>query len=156
LLAAWLCCKQLCIISTDWGGFIMHAKNTNTAMHFTHGNYRYRLPGMQLIRPMTLTGTISPVISGTILAAQYGPIHFDLFAVMLIASVLLQGATIIFNDYYDFSYGQDRDKWIPEHEGASRHGPLHHKTPYIALAMLGAAAILGLWLAIHSSLWIIL
>lgn len=134
----------------------MCADKADAAADLTHDKYRYRYSWLHLIRPMTLTGTINPVIVGTILAAQYDTVRYDVFTVMLIAAVLVQSATNIFNDFFDFLYGQDQDKWILEHQATSRHGPFHHKTPYIALSMLGMAAILGLWLAMHSSVWIIL
>src|SRR5699024_7091872 len=37
-----------------------------------------------------------------------------------------------------------------EHQATSRHGPFHHKTPYIAWSRLGMPPILGWWLPLHS------
>ena len=117
--------------------------------------FYYRFSWLHLTRPLTFTGTISPVIVGTLFAAYQGSIRFDLFVAMLMASVLIQAATNMFNDYFDLLNGQDKEKWIVGEGIESVHGPAHHQLPYAAGALLTAAAIVGLWLAQQSSFWII-
>ena len=60
----------------------------------------------QLMRPHTLTAAVVPVLVGTAAAKIYllGEDHlkFSLFLAMLLACLLIQAATNMFNEYYDF------------------------------------------------------
>ncbi|MBP1947912.1 prenyltransferase [Virgibacillus litoralis] len=127
---------------------------TQIAMDFRSDKYYYRSSWFQLVRPMTLTGTLTPVLVGTGVAATQGPIQFDVFFALLFAALLIQAATNLFNDYYDFRNGQDQDKWTLNH--ADAHGPSHAVVPYAAGSMLGITIIIGAWLAFMSSFWVIL
>jgi len=115
--------------------------------------YYYRASWLQLFRPMTLTGTITPILVGTGLAALQGGFRVDVFLAMLMAALFIQSATNLFNDYYDFQHGQDHDKWIADASAA--RGPAHHTVPYLAITMICAAVIIGFWLAVQSTFWII-
>ena len=60
-----------------------------------------------LMRPHTLTASIVPVLVGTATAKLFllgsqDRIKFSLFLAMLIACLLIQAATNMFNEYYDF------------------------------------------------------
>ena len=60
-----------------------------------------------LMRPHTLTASIVPVLVGTATAKLFllgsqDHIKFSLFLAMLIACLLIQAATNMFNEYYDF------------------------------------------------------
>ncbi|TFJ93351.1 prenyltransferase [Lentibacillus salicampi] len=123
------------------------------AVHNKKNVYYYRASSLQLFRPITLTGSITPILSGTGLAVIQGSFRINIFVVMLAASLLVQSATNLFNDFYDFRYGQDHDKWTADVSEA--HGPAHHIVPYIAVTMLGFAVLLGIWLAMQSTFWII-
>ncbi|MEN1967277.1 1,4-dihydroxy-2-naphthoate octaprenyltransferase [Lentibacillus sp. N15] len=114
--------------------------------------YVYRFSWIQLARPMTFTGTISPILAGTGLAALKGQINLGNFIILLLATLLIQTATNMLNDYYDFRNGQDQEKWTVK----SETGPAHQAVPVIAGTLLVIAALLGMWLAIHSTPWIIL
>jgi len=62
----------------------------------------------RLARPFSLTASAVPVLVGTAVAfATTGLRSPDLFAAMLVASVLIQIATNMFNEYYDFKHGLD-------------------------------------------------
>ncbi|SFD95934.1 1,4-dihydroxy-2-naphthoate prenyltransferase [Lentibacillus persicus] len=115
--------------------------------------YYYRASWIQLFRPMTLTGTITPILTGTGMAAFQGGVRFNIFAAMLIAALFVQSATNLFNDYYDFKHGQDQGKWTSDPLDA--HGPAHHIVPYIAASLLSVAVIIGAWLAVQSTWWIV-
>ncbi|TRM13104.1 1,4-dihydroxy-2-naphthoate octaprenyltransferase [Lentibacillus cibarius] len=115
--------------------------------------YYYRASWLQLFRPMTLTGTITPILVGTGIAAMHESIRFSVFLAMLIASLLIQSATNLFNDYYDFQHGQDKAKWTTDQSSAS--GPPHAAVLYTAILMISAAVLIGAWLAYQSSIWII-
>jgi 1,4-dihydroxy-2-naphthoate polyprenyltransferase len=56
----------------------------------------------QLTRPHTLTAAFVPVLLGTALALPLTSIHLGLFIAMLLACLLIQAATNMFNEYYDF------------------------------------------------------
>ncbi len=127
---------------------------TLITMDLRSDKYYYRSSWFQLIRPMTLTGTLTPVLVGTGIAASKGPIQFDVFFALLFAALLIQSATNLFNDYYDFRNGQDQDKWTLNPSDA--HGPSHAVVPYAAGLMLVIAIIIGAWIAFTSSLWVIL
>lgn len=113
--------------------------------------YRYRSSWIQLLRPLTWSGTIMPAFAGTLLAAQRGSIQWSVFIVFLIASLLVQMSVNIFNDYFDFQKGQDAEKW--DVNGA---GPAFSTLPKIGMVLLIAAGILGTWLAFASSVWILI
>jgi 1,4-dihydroxy-2-naphthoate octaprenyltransferase len=66
----------------------------------------------QLTRPHTLTASFVPVFLGTMIAISYTDIHWPLFFAMLFASMLIQAATNMFNEYYDFARGLDNEKSV--------------------------------------------
>ncbi|OQP06707.1 1,4-dihydroxy-2-naphthoate prenyltransferase [Geobacillus sp. 46C-IIa] len=101
---------------------------------------------MLLMRPATWSGTISPVLAATALAAKKGAVRIEVLLAMLAASVLIQSAVNMLNDYFDRLRGQDRDKWTNGHG----HGPAHRSIPAVAGAMLAAAVMLGVYLAWQS------
>ncbi|TGJ54880.1 1,4-dihydroxy-2-naphthoate polyprenyltransferase, partial [Ligilactobacillus ruminis] len=66
----------------------------------------------QLMRPHTLTAAVVPVLVGTAAAKIYllgseDHLKFSLFLAMLLACLLIQAATNMFNEYYDFKKGLD-------------------------------------------------
>lgn len=61
----------------------------------------------ELIRPHTLTAAFVPVLLGTVLAFLDGKMNVLLLAAMMVASILIQAATNLFNEYYDFKRGLD-------------------------------------------------
>src|SRR5690625_4446522 len=101
-------------------------------------HFYYRHSWFQLLRPLTLTGTISPIVAGTIFASYKGQIELKYFFAVLVASLLVQMSVNILNDYFDFQNGQDHEKWVEE-EGL-RRGPAHSSLPIIASVMLFFAA----------------
>ena len=117
-------------------------------------NWSYRFSWVHLMRPLTFTGTLSPVLAGTVLAAKKGHVRADMFAAMLVAALLVQAATNMLNDYFDVLRGQDRDKWAAPGDPSFGRGPAHHVVPAVAGVMLSAAVLLGAYLAWHSRLWI--
>ena len=59
------------------------------------------------IRPRTLGASLIPVLVGLAAASRGGPIDASIAALTLIAALLLQIATNLANDYYDFVRGVD-------------------------------------------------
>lgn len=66
----------------------------------------------RMIRPHTLTASFAPVFIGTMIASLETGLHFGLFIAMLLASMLIQAATNMFNEYYDFKKGLDNDQSV--------------------------------------------
>lgn len=133
----------------------MHANILMESKQNEQHRYYYKNSWLQLIRPMTLTGIISPILVGTGLAFLNGHFQMNLLFALFISALLIQSATNVLNDYYDFKYGQDKEKWAKQND-ASSHGPSHETLPYIASGMLIVATIFGLYLAFSSTLWVIL
>ncbi|QIZ66150.1 prenyltransferase [Geobacillus subterraneus] len=106
----------------------------------------YRFSWFHLMRPPTWSGTISPVLAATALAAKKGAVRIEVLLAMLAASVLIQSAVNMLNDYFDRLRGQDDDKWTNGHG----HGPAHRSIPAVAGAMLAVAVALGAYLAWQS------
>lgn len=62
----------------------------------------------RLLRPHALTASLVPVLLGTVYAyTVVEHIRWPLFLAMLLASFLIQTATNLFNEYYDYVRGLD-------------------------------------------------
>ncbi|GAB3057189.1 UbiA family prenyltransferase [Virgibacillus ainsalahensis] len=134
----------------------MGTKNENLLIDFNPDHYYYRNTWFELMRPMTLSGTITPVLVGTGFAGVTGPIRLDIFIALLISALFIQTATNVLNDYYDFKYGQDKEKWILTNDSNSNHGPAHHLLPFVAGLMFIISILIGLWLAFSTTMWVML
>src|SRR5690625_7527045 len=66
----------------------------------------------RLLRPHTLTASFIPVFIGTMLAFINHSFHVLVFLSMLLASILIQAATNLFNEYYDYVHGLDNEKSV--------------------------------------------
>ncbi|ATN03184.1 1,4-dihydroxy-2-naphthoate polyprenyltransferase [Staphylococcus capitis] len=114
----------------------------------------------QLMRPHTLTAAVIPVLVGTATAKLYllgseDHLKFSLFLAMLLACLLIQAATNMFNEYYDFKKGLDDHNSVGIGGAIVRNGMSPKLVMNIAIAFYIIAALLGIFLAIQSSFWII-
>src|SRR5690625_3640272 len=67
----------------------------------------------RLMRPPTLTASFVPVFIGTMAAfVELNTIHIPLFIAMLLAALLIQAATNMFNEYYDYVRGLDTEQSV--------------------------------------------
>lgn len=107
----------------------------------------YRYSWIRLVRPMTWSGTIAPVLIGTALAYQRGRIQIFNCIVMLVAALLVQSTTNMLNDYFDFQKGQDTEDWESSEVSNVHHPITRHKIRVVSLMMIAVSTILGLWLA---------
>lgn len=108
----------------------------------------------QLTRPHTLTAGFVPVLIGTALALQTGNVQIPLFIAMLIASLLIQSATNMFNEYYDFKRGLDNENSVGIGGAIVREG-IHPKTVLnAALALYAIALLIGIYICAASSWWL--
>ena len=109
-----------------------------------------------LTRPHTLTASFVPVFLGTTIAltVEEQPIHFPLFFAMLVASMLIQAATNMFNEYYDYKLGLDNEQSVGIGGTIVRHGVAPSTIMAIALSFYGIALLLGIYICAMSSWWL--
>lgn len=108
----------------------------------------------RLLRPHTLTASFVPVFVGTMLAFLEGSVHIILFLSMLMASILIQAATNMFNEYYDFVRGLDTEDSVGIGGTIVRDGIQPKTVLNLALAFFGIAILLGVYISAESSWWI--
>ena len=110
----------------------------------------------QLTRPHTLTAAFAPVFLGTMIALAYGNgvLHFLLFFAMLIASILIQMATNMFNEYYDFKRGLDTKDSVGIGGAIVRNGVKPKTVLNIALVLYGISILIGIYICMMTS-WLL-
>ena len=109
-----------------------------------------------LMRPHTLTASFVPVFLGTTIAltVEEETINVPLFFAMLVASMLIQAATNMFNEYYDYKLGLDHEHSVGIGGTIVRHGVAPNKIMAIALSFYSIALLLGIYICAMSSWWI--
>ncbi|WP_407271928.1 1,4-dihydroxy-2-naphthoate polyprenyltransferase [Radiobacillus sp. PE A8.2] len=110
----------------------------------------------RLLRPHTLTASFVPVFIGTMLAVLDQSFHLLLFLAMLLASMLIQSATNMFNEYYDFKRGLDNENSVGIGGTIVRDGVAPKTVLRLALSFFGTSILLGVYICIQSNWWIAL
>lgn len=110
----------------------------------------------QLTRPHTLTASFAPVFLGTMVAIRDTQIDWILFTAMLIASLLIQAATNMFNEYYDFARGLDNEKSVGIGGAIVRNGVKPKTVLGLAFILYGIAGILGIYICMQTTWWLLL
>lgn len=111
----------------------------------------------RLLRPHTLTASFVPVFVGTMFALIHdNTFHVGLFLAMLVASILIQAATNMFNEYYDYVRGLDTEKSVGIGGTIVRDGVAPKTVLQLAFIFFGIAILLGIYICIESSWWIAL
>ncbi|HLR67854.1 1,4-dihydroxy-2-naphthoate polyprenyltransferase [Virgibacillus alimentarius] len=108
----------------------------------------------RLLRPHTLTASFVPVFVGTMFAFNDGTIEIRLFLAMLLASILIQAATNMFNEYYDFIRGLDNEQSVGIGGTIVRDGIAPKTILNLAFTFFGIAILLGVYICMESSWWI--
>ena len=108
----------------------------------------------RLLRPHTLTASFIPVFIGTLLAFIDGSSNVMLFLAMLIASILIQSATNMFNEYYDYKLGLDTEDSVGIGGTIVRDGVSPKTVLNLAFIFFGIAILLGVYICMESSWWI--
>lgn len=108
----------------------------------------------QMTRPHTLTAAFVPVLLGTALALKSGNIHFGLFFAMLLASLLIQAATNMFNEYFDYKRGLDNEHSVGIGGTIVRDGIKPKTVLNLAFVFYGIALLLGIYICANSSWWL--
>lgn len=109
-----------------------------------------------LLRPHTLTAAFIPVTLGTVLALPSGQIHVGLFLAMLFASMFIQIATNMFNEYFDYVRGLDNEKSVGIGGAIVRNGVKPKTVLGLAYALFALSLLLGIYICMMSSWWIAL
>lgn len=111
----------------------------------------------RMTRPHTLTASFVPVVVGTaVVAPRVEHLRFDLFFAMLIASMLIQIATNLFNEYYDYKRGLDTEESVGIGGSIVRDGFRPGTILVFALSLYGIAALLGLYICLETTWWLLL
>jgi len=108
----------------------------------------------QLTRPHTLTASFVPVFLGTMIAISHTTIDWLLFLAMLIASMLIQAATNMFNEYYDFARGLDNEKSVGIGGAIVRNGVTPKTVLILAFILYGISILLGIYICIETT-WLL-
>lgn len=111
---------------------------------------------LMLTRPHTLTASFVPVFVGTASVLLFADIRWGMFFLMLIATVLIQSATNMFNEYYDFKRGLDSHESVGIAGAIVRNGMSPRLVLTIALIFYGIAAVIGIIITVNSSWWILI
>jgi len=106
------------------------------------------------MRPHTLTASIMPVLIGTAIALGERGIDLILFAVVLLASILIQSAVNMFNEYFDFKRGLDTKDSVGiggviVHDEISKRVVLDMAELFFVISIL-----LGVYICIKTSWWV--
>ncbi|HET7628939.1 MAG TPA: 1,4-dihydroxy-2-naphthoate polyprenyltransferase [Bacillales bacterium] len=110
----------------------------------------------RLLRPHTLTAGFIPVLVGTSLSLSFGTIDIPLFLAMLAASLLIQSATNMFNEYYDYKLGLDTENSVGIGGTIVRDGVKAETVLTLAFAFFGAALLIGVYICAQTSWWLAL
>lgn len=109
----------------------------------------------QLTRPHTLTASFAPVFLGTMIALHYSSIDWVLFLAMLVASLLIQAATNMFNEYYDFARGLDNENSVGIGGAIVRNGVKPKTVLALALLLYIIAAAIGIYICSQTTWWLL-
>lgn len=108
----------------------------------------------RMLRPFTLTASVVPTLIGSGLALAEGHWHWALFASFLAASVLIQAATNLFNEYFDYDRGLDSEEMVGI-AGTIVHDGVRPRTVLnLAFGFVGLAVLLGLYICATTSWWV--
>jgi len=110
----------------------------------------------KLLRPFTLTASVIPVLIGSGLAFSKGFFHPLLFWGFLIASMLIQSATNMFNEYFDYKRGLDTKEMVGIAGTIVRDGVRPRTVLTLAWLFMVIAIGLGVYICAITSWWIAL
>lgn len=108
----------------------------------------------RMLRPFTLTASLTPTLVGSGLALAAGHWRWGLFIAFLVAALLIQAATNMFNEYFDYARGLDSEKMVGI-AGTIVHDRIPARTVLsLAFGFVGAALLLGLYISAATSWWV--
>ncbi len=99
-------------------------------------------------RPFSLTASVTPVLVGSAVAFRDARFHPDLFLATLMASMAIQAATNMINEYYDYVRSVDRPDALGP-SGVILRGLLSPRAVVLGgLTLFAVGGLLGVWLVI--------
>lgn len=111
----------------------------------------------RLFRPHTLTASFVPVLIGTAFAwLTTGTLRLDLLITMLVASILIQAATNMFNEYFDYKKGLDTSESVGIGGAITQDGVRAKTVLYTAVSCIALSVLLGIYICANSSWWLAL
>lgn len=108
----------------------------------------------QLTRPHTLTASFVPVLLGAALALPLTEINISLLIAMLVAAILIQAATNMFNEYYDFKRGLDNEHSIGIGGAIVRDGVNPKTVLNIAFSLYAISLFIGIYICMSTTWWL--
>lgn len=103
-------------------------------------------------RPATLPAAVLPVVVGTALAARAGAARWSVTLTTLVATLLIQIGTNLFNDYADFVKGADTHERLGPKRATQQGWLAPHTVLRASLATFTGALAAGAWL-VHLAGW---
>lgn len=110
--------------------------------------------GWRLFRPFTLTASLVPVFVGSGLAWASGHARIGLFTAFLLASLLIQCATNMFNEYFDYQRGLDTTEMVGISGTIVRDGVAPRTVLKLGWLCIAIAVALGVYICIATT-WLI-
>lgn len=110
---------------------------------------------ISLTRPHTLTASFVPILVGSAAALVFDVIRIDIFICMLVATLLIQSATNMFNEYFDYKRGLDSKDSVGIAGAIVRNGMSSRQVFIIAVTFYILAALIGVYITLQTS-WIVL
>jgi 1,4-dihydroxy-2-naphthoate octaprenyltransferase len=108
-----------------------------------------------LIRPFTLTAAAVPVMVGAALAGWDGAFGWDRFVALLLCAVLIQAATNMLNEYFDYQRGLDNHESVGIAGSIVRGDLSAEAVKRGAIIALTGALVFGLYLVVVVSPWLL-
>lgn len=109
----------------------------------------------RLFRPHTLTASFIPVLVGSVLAWRTTRrLDLTVLGAMLAACTLIQAATNMWNEYFDYVRGLDTAESVGIAGAITQEGVAPKTVRRLAIGCLLAAAMLGVYLCASSSWWL--
>ncbi|QAT40366.1 UbiA family prenyltransferase [Clostridium sp. JN-9] len=107
----------------------------------------------ELVEFRTSAAIILSVILGSLYSNfNYGGFKINLFMAMLLASIALDGASTVFNNYFDYKKAKNTNGYLYNIHNPIVHYNLNPLTVFlIGLSFIGFSALLGLYILISTS-----
>jgi 1,4-dihydroxy-2-naphthoate octaprenyltransferase len=108
----------------------------------------------RLTRPYTLTASLVPVLTGTLLAVSQGRGRTWPAVAFFVAAILIQAAANMFNEYFDYRRGLDTHEMVGIAGAIVRDGVRPGTVLALAWGFTLTAIALGLYISAVSSWWV--
>lgn len=108
----------------------------------------------RMLRPFTLVASVVPAMTAIVVALCVGSVRWGVAAAFLVASVLIQSATNMLNEYFDYRRGLDDQTMVGISGTIVRDGVSPLVVRNVGWTFMAVAIALGLYISASSSWWI--